>query len=290
MPDCSRRLARVLAATALAAWPAAGGDLSRGEIVSEMKELQESLGFPRTGNFKKHSGSVKAYYRCYYTGKLELPASYDELDLRQGEDACTLDPAKYDIFFYPMEAVASGKAPVTSSLAAASVERLLVVVPHEDFHQHQQVRDAPAADGEAAATLAGFLTAAEFARTKFGEDSQVYRRLAAEPEIFLRKAEIVNRYYGELAGLYARVAERKVSKAAALERKGEVFARLERECKAIQPDPASFNKCPGAFNNAGLAFDRTYTASYAAAYEVLLANHRDARATIAALQGPLPGR
>ena len=25
------------------------------------------------------------------------------------------------------------------------------------------------------------------------------------------------------------------------------------------PDPVSFNKCPAAMNNAGLAFDRTYT-------------------------------
>ena len=275
----------LLLAAALAAFLGGAEDNSRDELVSEMKELQESLGFPRTGNFKKHSERVKAYYRCYYTGKLELPAGYDDLDLRQGEDECTLDPAKYDIFFYPIEAVASGKAPVTSSLAAASVERLLVVVPHEDFHQHKQVRDAPSQAGEAAATLAGFLTAAEFARTKFGEDSQTYRRLAAEPEIFLRKAEIVNRYYDELARLYADAAAKRVSKPAALERKREVFARLERECNAIQPEPASFNKCPGALNNAGLAFDRTYTASYAAAYAVFLANQRDVRATIAALQG-----
>ena len=165
------------------------------------------------------------------------------------------------------------------------MERLLVVVPHEDFHQHKHVRDAPSDASEAAATLAGFLTAAEFARTKFGADSEIYRRLAAEAEIFLRKAEIVNRYYEELARLYADAAARRVSKAAALERKKEVFARLERECKAIQPDPASFNKCPGALNNAGLAFDRTYTASYAAAYAVFLANQRDVRATLAALQG-----
>ncbi len=269
----------------LAAFP--GGAEDRDELVSEMKELQQSLGFPRTGNFKKHSAQVKAYYRCYYTGKLELPAGYDELELRQGEGECTIDPAKYDIFFYPIEAVASGKAPVTSSLQAASVERLLVVVPHEDFHQEKHVRDAPSDAGEAAATLAGFLTAAEFARTKYGEDSEMYRRLAAEPEIFLRKAEIVNRYYDELARLYAEAAAKRVSKPAALERKREAFARLERECKAIQPDPASFNKCPGVLNNAGLAFDRTYTASYPAAYSVFLANGRDVRATIAALRGGL---
>ncbi len=275
----------LLLALLLAAFP--GGAEDRDELVSEMKELQQSLGFPQTGNFKKHSTHVKAYYRCYYTGKLELPAGYDQLELRQGEGECAIDPAKYDIFLYPIEAVASGKAPVTSSLEAASVERLLVVVPHEDFHQEKHVRNAPSEAGEAAATLAGFLAAAEFARTKYGEDSAIYRRLAAEPEIFLRKAEVVNRYYDELARLYAEAAAKRVSKAAALERKGEAFARLERECKAIQPDPASFNKCPGALNNAGLAFDRTYTATYAAAYAVYLANNRDVRATLAALRSGL---
>ena len=60
-----------------------------------------------------------AAYRCYYTGKLELPESYPGLQLKQGaKDGCALDPEKYDVFFYPIEAVGNGKTPVTTSLQA----------------------------------------------------------------------------------------------------------------------------------------------------------------------------
>jgi hypothetical protein len=289
--NCLLRLGHALVFFALGLSPASADESSsRREIVTDLKEFQKSLGFPETGNFKDHDSGVQSYFRCYYTGKLELPASYDKLGLRQGEGNCTVDPAKYDIFFYRIEAVASGKTPVTSSLTKAPLARMLVVVPHEDFHHHKEVGKASADAGEAAATLAGFLAAAEFARGRFGEESEIYRKLAGEPEIFLRKSEIVNRYYGELSGLYAKVRSGQVSGPAALEEKRRAFMRLESECKAIQPDPVSFNKCPAALNNAGLAFDWTYTASYAVAYGVYLANGRDARTTIAALRRGLAAR
>ena len=95
------------------------------------------------------------------------------------------------------EAVANGSAPVTESLAEAPLERVLVVVPHEDFHESREARRAPPPLDEAAATLAGFLTAAEFARQRYGEASETYQKLAREPDLFLRKAEIVNRYRRE---------------------------------------------------------------------------------------------
>ena len=57
-------------------------------------------------------------------------------------------------FFYRIEAVATGHVPITQMLAAASVERLATVIPHEDFHL--QVRDLPDRVAEAATTLVGF--------------------------------------------------------------------------------------------------------------------------------------
>ena len=47
-----------------------------------------------------------------------------------------------------------------------------------------------------------------------------------------------------------------------------LYDELERSCSAITPDPVSFNKCPAAMNNAGLAFDRTYTAHYPMFHEL----------------------
>ena len=63
----------------------------------------------------------------------------------------------------------------------------------------------PATITEPAATLVGLLTASELAREKFGADSEVYRNLSIEPELFLRKAELVARYHAKLSKLYAAV-------------------------------------------------------------------------------------
>jgi hypothetical protein len=256
----------------------------RQEIITDLKELQKQLGFPETRNFLTHSDQ-KAYYRCYYTGKLELPASYEELGYKRGDEAgCNLDERKYDVFFYPVQAVASGNAPVTSSLAESSLERLLVVVPHEDFHHEAEDTKLPPAIPEAAATLIGFLTAAEFARTRYGEDSGTYRKLAGEADLFLRKATVVNAYHEKIGRLFERVRVRELTDAQGLAAKDELFDELKKACGAIGPDPASFNKCPAVNNNAGLAFDLTYTKAYPVLHRVYDLYGRDLNATIAALR------
>jgi hypothetical protein len=100
------------------------------ELIDGIKDFETTIGLPKTRNFEDNADTVKSYYRCYYTGPLELPESYDELKLRQGsESGCGMDPRKYDVFFYAMQAAGSGQTPVTSSLAQSSAERILVVVP-----------------------------------------------------------------------------------------------------------------------------------------------------------------
>jgi hypothetical protein len=73
-------------------------------------------------------------------------------------------------------------------------------------------------------------------------------------------------------------------------RKQALFARLREECLAIAPDPSSFNKCLGADNNAGLAFDFTYTKHYPLMYEIYEAHSRDLKATVAVLRRALAGK
>ena len=107
--------------------------------------------------------------RCYFTGKLQLPEFYSTLRMvREDEERCAARGGEHDVFFYPVQAVASGEETITVSLAEASTERLLVVVPHEDFHKQHEARKAPTEVAEAAATLVGFLTASGFARDRFG--------------------------------------------------------------------------------------------------------------------------
>ncbi len=261
---------------------------ARQEVITAIKDLEKTLGFHETNNFRAESEKITAYYRCYYTGKLELPASYEELQLKQSnKPECPMDPGKYDIFFYPIEAVANGKTPITASLASAPLERLLMVVPHEDFHEHKEIQKSPASITEAASTLIGFLTASEFALQKFGAASSVYQNLAREPELFLRKAELVNRYYRDLGSLYAAARSGETTRQDAFAQKERFFARLQQECGAISPEPSSFNRCLAVNNNAGLAFDFTYTKHYPLLYEVFLARGQRVRSTVEAVKGAL---
>ena len=233
------------------------------DVIAEVKDFAVTLGGDATGNFVRSSDRRISDTRCYFTGKLELPAFYSTLHMvREDEERCTARGGENDVFFYPVQAVASGEETVTVSLAEASTERLLVVVPHEDFHTQNEARKAPTEVAEAAATLVGFLTAGEFARDRFGAESSAARTLALDADLFLRKSVLVNEYYEKVSRLYRDFRAGSLTSAQTLERKGVIFAELQRACAAISPEPVSFNKCPAAMNNAGLAFDRTYTAHY----------------------------
>jgi hypothetical protein len=267
----------VVLALLAAALPGAGEEKPHG--IEAARSAEAELGIARTGNFERADSRVHAFYRCYFTGPLELPSSYNKLGLREGtRDGCALDPGKFDIFFYPIESVASGHAPVTQSLAESTEARQAMVVPHEDFHA--AVSRLPDRIGEAAATLAGFLTAEVAARN-------AGRPAAAESDaaIFLRKSVVVNRYFERLSDVYRQVHRKAISRPDGFARKHGLFEALSKECAAIEPAPQSFNRCMAVPNNAGLAFDYTYTAYYPLVYELYEACDRDAKCAIGAITG-----
>lgn len=251
----------------MAACLVAAAASDKDQLIDALKNAEQSAGFKPTGNFAHADARVPAYYRCYYTGKLELPETYSGLDLRQGtKDGCSLDETKYDVFFYPIEAVASGHAPVTRTLASAPAERVATVVPHEDFHA--QIETLPEPIAEAAATLIGFAVADEVVKSK-----------QSEVDLFLAKAKLINRYYGQLRETY-RTARNKRARQRALQTKATLFSALEHECRAIAGEPRSFNKCVSAPNNAGLAFDYTYTRYYPLLHRVFSACARDTKCAV----------
>jgi len=243
--------------------PASPRLLSVVEVVGELKAFEETLGGQATENFLRSSTRRTSDERCYFTGKLQLPEFYSGLHMvRESGAQCGARAREHDVFFYPVEAVASGDETMTVSLTEAPVERILVVVPHEDFHNQAELRKAPTEVAESAATLVGFLTASVFARERFGEDSTHFRMLARDVDLFLRKSSIINVYYEKVSDLYRAFDDGALSQEQTLARKSELFAELQQSCSAILPEPVSFNKCPAAMNNAGLAFDRTYTRYY----------------------------
>ena len=62
-----------------------------------------------------------------------------------------------------------------------------------------------------------------------------------------------------LSRVYQSARDGEISTPDALDAKQRLFRALEQECAAIRPEPRSFNKCVSVANNAGLAFDHTYT-------------------------------
>ena len=73
----------------------------------------------------------------------------------------------------------------------------------------------------------------------------------------------------------------------ALDRKRQLFAALGQACLNSGPAPVSFNRCPAVLNNAGLAFDRTYTRDYPAIFERAPRLDADVPETIASLRRAL---
>src|ERR1019366_4387678 len=68
------------------------GASDRKDLITAIKRLEKKLGLRRTKNFQKESTETAVAYRCYYTGKLELPDSYEKLQLIQGtKSGCPLD-------------------------------------------------------------------------------------------------------------------------------------------------------------------------------------------------------
>jgi hypothetical protein len=134
----------------------------------------------------------------------------------------------------------------------------------------------------------GFLTASDFAREKFGENSPTFRMLERDADLFLRKSLVVNRFYDKLSELYKTYGLGEISRQETIEKKTELFAELQQACSAISPDPVSFNKCPAAMNNAGLAFDRTYTRNYPIMHELYGSLGKDTATLVTTLKRLLP--
>jgi hypothetical protein len=239
------------------------------DVIAGVKDFAVALGGDSTSNFVRFSDHQISDTRCYFTGKLQLPEFYSALRMvREDEAHCTARSGEHDVFFYGVQAVASGEETITVSLAEATTERMLVVVPHEDFHNQREAGKAPTEVAEAAATLMGFLTASGYAGEHFGPESATARALVRDADLFLQKSRVVNRYYEEVSRVYRDLQTGALTQAQALQRKAGLFAELERSCAAIAPEPVSFNRCPAAMNNAGLAFDRTYTRHYPMLYDL----------------------
>ncbi len=205
-----------------------------------------------------------------------MPEEYGQLRFRRAPNGvCGFNEAKWDVFRYQPEAVAGEKVGVTPELAAASAERAAFVVAHEDFHDQPSMRKLPPGLHEPAATLGALLMSP-------GAFDELHPAL-----LYRRKAQLINRYRYRAAALYSRYRRREISEAEALQLKETLFSELGAECSALPPALA-YNPCPAVLNNAGLAFDATYTRLYPLMFELLPAVGWDRQAAVRVLLEDMP--
>ena len=87
--------------TAVEPAPSAVTQFVAAEVIAEVKDFAVTLGGEATGNFVRSSDRRVSDTRCYFTGKLELPAFYSTLRMvREDEERCAARGEENDAFFY----------------------------------------------------------------------------------------------------------------------------------------------------------------------------------------------
>jgi hypothetical protein len=179
---------------------------------------------------------------------------------------------KFDVYFHRVESVAGEDAPVTQALEDASPERALMVAAHEEAHEDPQLERLPAAYAEAASTLLGMITAAEFALRD--GDAVSATHLSADARLYARKSQAVNALHAALSALYAEHRAGKRNRAETAARKRELLEGHAAECAAFGRGH-SINPCLPVSNNAGVAFEHTYTRYYPLLYALYESTDHD---------------
>jgi hypothetical protein len=252
---------------------AASPATERQRQIARLQEFAHDKGFPETGNFRKAAPDKHAYYLCYYTGPWELPLDYHGLRYRERDQrGCGLSETKFDVYFHRVESVAGEDAPVTQALEDASPERALMVAAHEEAHEDPQLERLPAAFSEAATTLLGMITAAEFALRD--GDTATATHLSADARLYARKSRAVNALHAALTTLYAEHRAGKRNRAETAARKHELLKEHAAACAAFGRGH-SINPCLPVSNNAGVAFEHTYTRFYPLLYELYESTGQD---------------
>ena len=249
--------------------------IDRLELIDKIKAFEKKLGFNETENFRVYSDNVEAYDYYFYTSKTDLPYSLDDPSLQHGRgkpENAPIDLAKYDVYFYSIEAVAGVKTPVTKSLLRAPLHRFIHVVLHEDWHEQM---DSPLSIEEPCAEVVSYPAAILFAEKEFGRDSKVYERLKDGFRKKLEESKLYQQYYDELKLLYAQFHSGEISEAETLANKEELLESMAEDLQGL------WGGKPSQLNNAFIAFQMTYQRYFPLMYQVYSATGFDLRKTMA---------
>jgi hypothetical protein len=225
-------------------WPA---------LVADIRAFERRIGFADTPNFLRFGGASRAFRSCGYVSRAYLPYSYEDPAIEWfdsvDEEQCRAWGASGDAVYSESEALGESATPVTRSMLAASLDRFVYIVVHEDCHDQFAL---PYGIEEALCNVIAYKAMAEFADERFGSmprERDAIRRYAIEGA---ERARLTIAAYERVAAVYAHHAPVNTSSNAFLRERIRIFRRMERELGWSRT----------SMNNVSIANAMTYTRHY----------------------------
>lgn len=225
------------------------------ETIAQAKAFTYRIGFVPTANFTHASADLPGFPYCGRASKLVLPYSYEDpaiewLDVATPEQ-CRDIPPSMESYHGMSEAVGEVASPVTPSMIASGVPRMIYLVVHEDCHDQFTL---PYGIEEPLCELLSYRAMTEMAAQP-GPWSAAERRAIREYALHNASRIPLNlHHYQQVAALHERHARGEVDQAGLLRARAVLLSRAE----AATGSPA------GSLNNIVLANRMTYARHYAA--------------------------
>lgn len=240
-------------------------------LAGEIKAFQRRIGFEETNNFLRFSGEKEAFLSCGQVSRLYLPYSYQDPAIQWlysiSEKECRALGKSADVTFVSSEALGEIETPVTPSMLAAPLHRLLYVVIHEDCHEQFEL---PYGIEEALCNVIAYKAMAAFGEERFGAmpaEFEAIKRYASDAS---RQTHLTVALYARLSALYMRHSRSEVPLKALLRERERIFREAERELASPK----------GSMNNVSIANYMTYSRHYPLLERVFDALGRDLARTV----------
>jgi hypothetical protein len=240
-------------------------------LITAIKAYQRRIGYRDTRNFLSFAGQKESFPFCGYVSPFYLPYSYEDPAVKWlesvTEEACRAQAKDADVYYGTSEAVGERAAPVTTSLLAAPIDRLLYVVIHEDCHEQFEL---PHGVEEAVCNVIAYRGMEAFSAEHFGAGSAEHALVQKYARESVNQAYATVAFYDQLAALYGRHARSEATADVVLRQRQTIFRRAEEV----------LGWGTGQMNNVVMANGMTYSRHYPAAANVYEAVGRDLARTI----------
>jgi hypothetical protein len=237
-----------------------------------VRAFERRIGFEDTRNFLTFSAARGGFPFCAYVSRLYLPYSYEDPAIRWLEAAtqeeCDSQVEEADVLWSETEAIGESESPVTPSMLAAPLDRLLYLVIHEDCHDQYAL---PYGIEEALCNVITYRAMEAYADEKYAtrplEHTGIYRYAREGTE----HAHVTAALYQKLSALYGRHGRGGMSERTLLRERGKIFRRAEHELAWPR----------GGMNNVWIANAITYARHHAFFERVFDTLGRDVTRTVA---------